>query len=117
MRKLAVAVALATTAIASPALARDKSWYVGVEGGAMIVEDIQLDIAGIKNNATANYGRNGRAAPGPWGLNVRSKSESATRQFWVRVSPQWRFPTAVQQLMRRREPPSPQSSTGCGRTA
>ena len=55
MRKLAVAVALATTAIASPALARDKSWYVGVEGGAMIVEDIQLDIAGIKNNATAKH--------------------------------------------------------------
>lgn len=55
MRKLAVAVALATTAIASPALARDKSWYVGVEGGAMIVEDIKLDIAGIKDNATAKH--------------------------------------------------------------
>lgn len=39
MRKLAVAMALASTAIvATPALARDKSWYVGVEGGAMIVD-------------------------------------------------------------------------------
>src|SRR3546814_2321061 len=32
MRKLAVAVALASTALASPALARDNSWYVGVGG-------------------------------------------------------------------------------------
>ena len=40
MRKLAIVMALASTALATPALARDKAWYVGVEGGAMIVEDI-----------------------------------------------------------------------------
>ena len=53
MRKLAVVLALASTALASSALARDKSWYVGVEGGAMIVEDIKFDItntAGVKTN-------------------------------------------------------------------
>ncbi|PKP87007.1 MAG: flagellar motor protein MotB [Alphaproteobacteria bacterium HGW-Alphaproteobacteria-17] len=50
MRKLALAVALASTAMASPALARDKSWYVGVGGGVMIVEDLDLDI-GTANNA------------------------------------------------------------------
>ena len=44
MRKLAVILALATTALSTPALARDDSWYVGVEGGAMIVEDINFDI-------------------------------------------------------------------------
>ena len=44
MRKLAIVLALASTALATPALARDKSWYVGVEGGAMIVEDIDYDI-------------------------------------------------------------------------
>src|SRR3546814_5393568 len=44
MRKLAVAVALASTALASPALARDNSWYVGVGGGVMLVEDMDLDI-------------------------------------------------------------------------
>jgi OOP family OmpA-OmpF porin len=44
MRKLAIVLALASTALATPALARDKSWYVGVEGGAMIVEDINYDI-------------------------------------------------------------------------
>ena len=50
MRKLAIGLALASTALASPALARDKAWYVGVEGGAMIVEDIDYDI-GTSNNA------------------------------------------------------------------
>src|SRR5687768_11754224 len=40
MRKLAIAMALASTAIATPAVARDKSFYVGLEGGAMIVEDL-----------------------------------------------------------------------------
>lgn len=44
MRKLAVTLALATTALSTPALARDGAWYVGVEGGAMIVEDIDFDI-------------------------------------------------------------------------
>ena len=44
MRKLAIAMALASTALASPALARDNSWYVGVEGGFMIVEDEELDL-------------------------------------------------------------------------
>ena len=43
MRKLAIAMALASTALATPAVARDNSWYVGVEGGPMIVEDIDLD--------------------------------------------------------------------------
>ena len=53
MRKLAVVLALASTALATPALARDKSWYVGVEGGAMVVEDIDYDIttaAGVRTN-------------------------------------------------------------------
>ena len=42
MRKTAIAVALATSALASPALARDGAFYIGAEGGAMIVEDIDL---------------------------------------------------------------------------
>ncbi|GAA3695326.1 hypothetical protein GCM10022268_02500 [Sphingomonas cynarae] len=52
MRKVAIVLALASTAIAAPALARDKSWYVGVEGGAMIVEDIDYDITGATAAAT-----------------------------------------------------------------
>jgi len=50
MRKLAIAVALASTAlVTTPALARDKAWYVGAEGGAMIVEDIHFDIGATKD--------------------------------------------------------------------
>ena len=58
MRKLAVVLALASTALATPALARDKSWYVGIEGGAMIVEDIDYDIGATANAASVdhNYG-------------------------------------------------------------
>lgn len=53
MRKLAISLALASTALATPALARDGAWYVGVEAGAMIVEDIKFDItntAGVTTN-------------------------------------------------------------------
>jgi OmpA-OmpF porin, OOP family len=46
MRKLAITLALATTAITTPALARDDSWYIGVEGGASIVEDAKIAITG-----------------------------------------------------------------------
>jgi len=43
MRKLAIAMALASTALAAPAVARDQSGYVGVELGGMIVEDTDFD--------------------------------------------------------------------------
>ena len=59
MRKLAIGMALASTALASPALARDNSWYVEADGGAMIIEDMQFDVGAIKNGATtdSDYGR------------------------------------------------------------
>src|SRR5918997_1652784 len=43
MRKLAIGMALASTMLATPAVARDGAWYAGVEGGLMIVEDTKLD--------------------------------------------------------------------------
>ena len=43
MRKLAIVVALSSTVLATPALARDGAWYVGGDFGAMIVEDIGFD--------------------------------------------------------------------------
>ncbi|WP_235785757.1 outer membrane protein, partial [Sphingomonas sp. PR090111-T3T-6A] len=49
MRKLALVVALASTALAGPAFAKDKAWYVGVEGGGMIVEDSHYSIAGTSD--------------------------------------------------------------------
>ena len=57
MRKLAISLALASTALASPALARDDQWYVGVDGGAMIVEDLSLKIAGKDNAASVDTKR------------------------------------------------------------
>ncbi|WP_375397129.1 OmpA family protein [uncultured Sphingomonas sp.] len=54
MRKLAMTVALASTALATPALAKDKAWYVGVEGGSMIVEDIRYDIGALPKAATVD---------------------------------------------------------------
>jgi outer membrane protein OmpA-like peptidoglycan-associated protein/opacity protein-like surface antigen len=47
-------MALASTALASPALARDNAWYVGVEGGAMIVEDFDYDITNTAGVRTSN---------------------------------------------------------------
>src|SRR5690348_11650260 len=44
MRKFGIAVALATTVMATPALARDHSFYVGVEGGGMLVEDQPVSV-------------------------------------------------------------------------
>ena len=43
MRKLAIVVALSSTVLATPALARNGAWYVGGDFGAMIVEDIGFD--------------------------------------------------------------------------
>ena len=52
MRKLLVGLALASTALATPALAKKDSWYVEVDAGAMIVEKTDLAIAGVANAAT-----------------------------------------------------------------
>ena len=43
MRKLAIVVALSSTVLATPALARNSAWYVGGDFGGMIVEDINFD--------------------------------------------------------------------------
>ena len=43
MRKLAIVVALSSTVLATPALARNGAWYVGGDFGATIVEDIGFD--------------------------------------------------------------------------
>lgn len=59
MRKLAIAVALSTTVLAGPALARDGAWYVGGEFGATITEDIDATFTpglGAGTTGTANIG-------------------------------------------------------------
>ena len=50
MRKLAIAVALASTIGAGPALARDGSPYLGFEGGLLKVEDVDLDYQDIDDD-------------------------------------------------------------------
>ena len=50
MRKLAITLALASTALGSPAVARDHSWYVGVEGGALLVEDTHFNYSLVRPN-------------------------------------------------------------------
>ena len=54
MRKYLLAAA-ATVALASPATARDGSFYVGVDAGAMIVEDAELDFEYDIQGITYDY--------------------------------------------------------------
>lgn len=70
MRKLAITLALATTALSTPALARDDAWYVGVEGGVMIVEDIDFDINGAIDVATVDHKRYGYDADAVVGYDM-----------------------------------------------
>jgi OmpA-OmpF porin, OOP family len=53
MRKLAIIAVLASTAMATPALARNDSWYIGLEGGPQIVEKLNLDIGTVRNAQSA----------------------------------------------------------------
>src|SRR3546814_730255 len=54
LRKLVIGLALASTALAAPAAARDGQWYVSAEGGVMIVEDVDFDVDGGTNNASTD---------------------------------------------------------------
>lgn len=44
MRKMIFGVALCSTILAGPALARDKSWYIGAEAGAILLQNQLFDI-------------------------------------------------------------------------
>jgi opacity protein-like surface antigen len=54
MRKLAIALALSSTALATPALARDHSFYAGLEGGVMLVEDAGFELRDDTNATILN---------------------------------------------------------------
>jgi len=54
MRKLAIVVALSSTVLATPALARDGAWYVGGDFGAMLVEDMEFDVTSSSGVETTN---------------------------------------------------------------
>src|SRR5437764_1581497 len=55
MRKLAIAVALSSTLLATPAFARDGAWYVGGDFGAMIVEDSSANVGAVNNALRLRY--------------------------------------------------------------
>ncbi len=52
MRKFVVAMALATTALATPALAKDHAWYIGAEAGANLMENLHFDIKNAAGTTT-----------------------------------------------------------------
>jgi hypothetical protein len=96
MRKLAIAVALTSTMLATPALARDGAWYVGGSFGPMIVEDIEVDIGAVDNAITidSEYGYDGELFVGhdfgAFRLEARSLtsalvSMNSSRAFGCRV--------------------------------
>ncbi len=55
MRKLAIAAALATTVFSMPALARNDAWYIGIDAGPSIVEDVLLDIGALNDAGTVDH--------------------------------------------------------------
>src|SRR5215207_4051551 len=54
MRKLVLGMALATTALAAPALARADTWYVELDGGVMLLEDLDFDVGGVNDAVTVD---------------------------------------------------------------
>ena len=55
MRKIAMGLALASTALASPALAKEGQWYIGVDAGAMIVDSASADGTDISVDHDEGY--------------------------------------------------------------
>ena len=51
MRKFAIGLALAATALSSAATAKDKAWYIGLEAGVNLLQKQSLDIS-TANGAT-----------------------------------------------------------------
>jgi len=45
MRKFAIGLVLAATALSSAAVAKDKAWYIGLEAGVNLIQNQDLDIA------------------------------------------------------------------------
>src|SRR5690606_19189223 len=89
MRKLVIGMALASSALATPALARDNAWYVELDFGPMIVEDSDFDIGALKNAATldSDYGVDGGGAVGydfgPFRLEAEASYRTADNDSFV----------------------------------
>ncbi len=55
MRKLVIGLAMASTALTTPAMAREGQWYIEGNGGVMLVEDQSIDVDGAPDNAATDY--------------------------------------------------------------
>jgi hypothetical protein len=82
MRKIALGLALASTALATPALAKDKTWYVEGDAGGVIVE----------SNPVANVTAGGTALG-----NIKSKpaTTSAASSVMTSVPSVWKPKPAI----------------------
>jgi outer membrane protein OmpA-like peptidoglycan-associated protein len=85
MRKLAIVVALSSTVLATPALARDGAWYIGGELGPMIVEDIEFDRGTTDNIVSVDheYGVDGSVFAGYDFGGFRVEAEAAYKRAEV----------------------------------
>jgi opacity protein-like surface antigen len=54
MRKFAIGLALAATALSSAATAKDKAWYIGLEAGVNLLQKQSLDISTANGATTVN---------------------------------------------------------------
>ncbi|HUD29661.1 MAG TPA: outer membrane beta-barrel protein, partial [Novosphingobium sp.] len=88
MRKLVLGLAMASSAIAAPAFARDDSWYIEGDFGGMIVEDADVDVNGVNNADTIDFkkGFDGGAVLGYDFGPFRLETEASYRQATIKNS-------------------------------
>jgi OmpA-OmpF porin, OOP family len=55
MRKIVIGMAMASTALTAPAMAREGQWYIEGNAGAMLVEQSGVDVAGVEDSARIKY--------------------------------------------------------------
>ena len=55
MRKIVIGLAMASTALTAPAMAREGQWYVEGNAGVMLVEDVTFDVDGNPGDAVADH--------------------------------------------------------------
>ena len=73
---------MASTALASPALAKDDSWYIGAEFGSMLVEDSEFDVndGASTHEVNHDYGFDGGGYVGYDFGGFRLEAEVSYRQ-------------------------------------
>lgn len=83
MRKVTLGLALASTALAAPAVARDGQWYVGLEGGVALAEDQDVEVGGIDDfyEFESDLGFDAGAIVGYDLGMLRVEAEAAYKQF------------------------------------